>query len=100
MLNKFSGEWTYQTAAHLLRRTTYGPTKSTILEALNLGLDASIERLLSAPSPTDPPIYMDFEEDPEAGIGETWVDKPLDDCLLYTSPSPRDRQKSRMPSSA
>ena len=25
------------------------------------------------------------------------LDKP---CLLYTSPSPRDRQKSRMPSSA
>ena len=24
----------------------------------------------------------------------------LDTCLLYTSPSPRDRQKSRMPSSA
>ena len=24
----------------------------------------------------------------------------LDVCLLYTSPSPRDRQKSRMPSSA
>ena len=24
----------------------------------------------------------------------------LDNCLLYTSPSPRDRQKSRMPSSA
>ena len=23
-----------------------------------------------------------------------------DTCLLYTSPSPRDRQKSRMPSSA
>ena len=25
---------------------------------------------------------------------------PLETCLLYTSPSPRDRQKSRMPSSA
>ena len=24
----------------------------------------------------------------------------VDGCLLYTSPSPRDRQKSRMPSSA
>ena len=24
----------------------------------------------------------------------------MDSCLLYTSPSPRDRQKSRMPSSA
>ena len=26
--------------------------------------------------------------------------KPGKGCLLYTSPSPRDRQKSRMPSSA
>ena len=25
---------------------------------------------------------------------------PSQPCLLYTSPSPRDRQKSRMPSSA
>ena len=41
-------------------------------------------------------------------IGYHWVirrDGTLDpgrpiDCLLYTSPSPRDRQKSRMPSSA
>ena len=31
-------------------------------------------------------IYDDFKEYPV--------------CLLYTSPSPRDRQKSRMPSSA
>ena len=33
------------------------------------------------------------------GVPQThvmWVDT----CLLYTSPSPRDRQKSRMPSSA
>ena len=30
--------------------------------------------------------------------GMTW--RNLTDCLLYTSPSPRDRQKSRMPSSA
>ena len=28
-----------------------------------------------------------------------WVD-PLWPCLLYTSPSPRDRTRSRMPSSA
>ena len=25
---------------------------------------------------------------------------PPDDCLLYTSPSPRDKRQSRMPSSA
>ena len=26
--------------------------------------------------------------------------KPADSCLLYTSPSPRDKRQSRMPSSA
>ena len=30
------------------------------------------------------------------GLANTWDYG----CLLYTSPSPRDRQKSRMPSSA
>ena len=33
----------------------------------------------------------------ERGAGDTLL---AEDCLLYTSPSPRDRQKSRMPSSA
>ena len=39
-------------------------------------------------------------------LGAAWLAAPhvLDwathTCLLYTSPSPRDRQKSRMPSSA
>ena len=31
---------------------------------------------------------------------ETNFNQHIQDCLLYTSPSPRDRQKSRMPSSA
>ena len=41
-----------------------------------------------------------------AMIGTKWLPDLTDhvlmieDCLLYTSPSPRDRQKSRMPSSA
>ena len=38
------------------------------------------------------------------GLGQTDTSLELDPgnyiCLLYTSPSPRDRQKSRMPSSA
>ena len=33
----------------------------------------------------------------KAATEKRWKDEP---CLLYTSPSPRDRQKSRMPSSA
>ena len=33
------------------------------------------------------------------GVLKTMADQ-MYSCLLYTSPSPRDRQKSRMPSSA
>ena len=33
-------------------------------------------------------------------IGDQLINIKYRDCLLYTSPSPRDRQKSRMPSSA
>ena len=29
-----------------------------------------------------------------------WSDNPNNSCLLYTSPSPRDVEESRMPSSA
>ena len=33
-------------------------------------------------------------------LNELALKKSFKPCLLYTSPSPRDRQKSRMPSSA
>ena len=46
-----------------------------------------------------------FREGMESGVVETKltirnVIEQFNTCLLYTSPSPRDRQKSRMPSSA
>ena len=41
-------------------------------------------------------IVMDCARDDEPPA--LW--KMINPCLLYTSPSPRDRQKSRMPSSA
>ena len=39
----------------------------------------------------------------KSGVRESLTDPAgywFNNCLLYTSPSPRDRQKSRMPSSA
>ena len=41
------------------------------------------------------PIYSQMPADLQARIFE-----PSENCLLYTSPSPRDRTRSRMPSSA
>ena len=50
------------------------------------------------------PEQLDFDDDKVGDLCDTDDDNDgfLDqnDCLLYTSPSPRDRQKSRMPSSA
>ena len=40
--------------------------------------------------------YADSEDDMESDDMEA----DYSDCLLYTSPSPRDKRQSRMPSSA
>ena len=52
--------------------------------------------------------YQNGSTKPTLGSGDSYriirnIDNETDkaaNCLLYTSPSPRDRQKSRMPSSA
>ena len=43
-----------------------------------------------------------FEAAVKSKLSEEWskLEEQFQACLLYTSPSPRDRQKSRMPSSA
>lgn len=78
MLTPYTGAWTYEEAAHLLRRTTFGPKRARIQQAINEGLEGSIATLMSAPTTVDPPVYYDFSADPTAGIGETWTDKDLD----------------------
>ena len=44
-------------------------------------------------------LFYAMEEAAKAGVEVFVLDRP-DPCLLYTSPSPRDRTRSRMPSSA
>ena len=44
--------------------------------------------------------FSENEKNPEKIKALKEVSKAEASCLLYTSPSPRDRQKSRMPSSA
>ena len=44
--------------------------------------------------------YVKDRIDGFSGESERKAPKDLDDCLLYTSPSPRDKRQSRMPSSA
>ena len=46
-----------------------------------------------------PDATIDIEEAKEEAVVET-ESTEQETCLLYTSPSPRDRTRSRMPSSA
>ena len=88
-------------------------------DILQAGLEEEIE--MESPESTQEteeiptsnlPIRTDYVRQPKSGLlrigSETMIKSPITGemipesqfCLLYTSPSPRDRQKSRMPSSA
>ena len=41
-----------------------------------------------------------YHQDNNPSISDAEYDELVRNCLLYTSPSPRDRTRSRMPSSA
>ena len=92
-LTPYTGPWTIKEAGHLMRRTTFGPSKAMIEEAVSLGMDAAVDRLLNNDiTPPEPPIkwfldephpnpairpFIPFVDDPEVEYGETWVNARL-----------------------
>ncbi|MEL6357983.1 MAG: DUF1800 domain-containing protein, partial [Bacteroidota bacterium] len=74
-LTPYEGEWTYAQAAHLLRRTTFGPKKEEILAAVDQGMQATVQALLDL-QPAPPPVNFNYENDTNVPIGETWVTSP------------------------
>lgn len=75
---KFEGQWTYKRASHLLRRTIFGPTHMQIKESENIGLDDTIDLLLTEKPSPPLPINFYFTSDPEVPVGQTWIDKKMD----------------------
>lgn len=75
-LEAYTGEWTKFQAAHLLRRTTFGPTIEEIDEAAGLGLHGTLERLFQTKPLPEPPINHNNNNDPNVPIGETWIKAP------------------------
>ena len=87
--------------------------KTAVLEAIDLALgpdrlnrfpvvdehDFHLGRYLTGDGTV--PIGQQFIDDEFGNLDKLFSDEnDTTICLLYTSPSPRDRQKSRMPSSA
>ena len=91
----YEGEWNFEQAAHLLRRTMYGPKKEEIEEAVELGLAGTIERLFQEEAMPAPPINIGFTAvDPLVPVGEPWVGIVLsegDDSLRQRLRQSRER---------
>lgn len=72
-LNPYTGPWEFAEAAHLLRRTIFGPTKAQIDQSVQEGLNKTLDRLFEPQPLPEPPIYFQFENDPSVAVGSTWV---------------------------
>ena len=87
--SKYTGVWDKNAAAHLLRRTTIGPTRDQIEAATNAGLDDTVDLLLSADNlDLSEPINYRYDDDPNVRLGSSWVNAE------YTSGKDYQRRRS------
>ena len=89
----YSGVWSKMLAAHLLRRTTLGPTQAQIDAAFSDGVDLAVENILQSSILTDEPVTWHPGET-VAQQGETWVDKFMTPDPLLEDQVNAARQKS------
>jgi uncharacterized protein (DUF1800 family) len=70
-LSPYTGPWTKDQAAHLLRRTMFGATNQQILSAVTNGMTNTVNALLQIPA-INPPLTYD-PADGISAVGTTWV---------------------------
>ena len=84
-----------QPLGHVMGTRSVSGNFTCYLNTANDGSAELFENMIEATGQISPAFDLDFHI---GGAGQT--PRVSVSCLLYTSPSPRDRQKSRMPSSA
>ena len=88
-LDPYTGTWNSELAAHLLRRTMFGPTYEQIQNAISLGLTATVDQLLILPV-ISPPLSYDGT-DATVAVGETWVQSVFPTTNLQVTEDSRRR---------
>ncbi|MBF9223503.1 DUF1800 domain-containing protein [Hymenobacter ruricola] len=76
-LAPYTGPWGYKQAAHLLRRSLFGPTRPEILTAAGSNLTAVLNGLLAPPAAPAPPVNVSTT-DTSVAIGQTWTTQVFD----------------------
>ena len=82
-----------------LSRSATRSTRSLLIMLLSMSFQSGSCSLANPPSRGEIATYEDALHMPVHTSSPATI-MSVQSCLLYTSPSPRDRQKSRMPSSA
>lgn len=80
-LNPYTGPWTKDEAAHLLRRCLFGPKLEQINQVVTNGMSLSVDELLTNPIFTQPLAFL--PEETITPFGNTWVNQlyPSDTTL-------------------
>jgi uncharacterized protein (DUF1800 family) len=76
-IGPYSGTWGYEQAAHLLRRTLFGPTRAEITAAAGRTLTQVVNDLLTTPAAPAAPVNVSAT-DTSVAIGQTWVTQAFD----------------------
>ncbi|SHJ37578.1 Uncharacterized conserved protein, DUF1800 family [Hymenobacter daecheongensis DSM 21074] len=76
-LAPYTGTWGYTQAAHLLRRSLFGPTRTEIVAAAGRTLTQVLNDLLTAPAAPAPPLNVSAT-DTSVAVGQTWVTQAFD----------------------
>jgi uncharacterized protein (DUF1800 family) len=91
-MNSYNGPWTPAEAAHLLRRTTFGPSFSQMNTAVSNGLDNTLTQLLTL-TPINQPLAYDPGEQ-IAALGQTWISSVYPADLTANQQTEAARRKS------
>ena len=76
-LAPYTGPWGSAQAAHLLRRSLFGPTRAEILAAASSSLTAVLGALLTPAAPPAPPVNVSAT-DTSVPIGQPWIGQVFD----------------------
>jgi uncharacterized protein (DUF1800 family) len=75
-LAPYAGTFGFDQAAHLLRRSTFGPKYAQIKDAASKGLNATLNELFKNNPLPNPPLNYDYTTDPSVPVGSSWIDAP------------------------
>ena len=90
-LEPYAGVWTSDQVQHLLRRTTFGPSKAHVDALMGMSMNAAVDALL-APQPEEPSQPLTYVAPSSANgevapLGTTWIGSIFRDTNTTTNPN-------------